>query len=212
MGATVSLLEDRMRQPTRLGSLPSANAVAAVGNPACGDVVTLYMRIEDDVINDASFESLGSAYQLATASVLCDCVVGQHVDEARSRTTACILDKLPDLPQRHRYLARLSLDALRKALDVWHHGAPEPGREGTAIDVDGGRAFVRRILGNGRAWTTREVDAMAEAEAITLPCATVRFLSEMQRAGLIAGQMDVERRIMVWAQGSPARAPSAADA
>lgn len=196
-GRFVTLLEERMRTPTGHGRLAGANAVAAVGNPACGDVLTLHLRIKDGCIADAAFESLGSAYQLATASVLCDCIRGQSLDEARSRTSQSVLEQLPDLPQRHRYLARLSIDALHKALHTWEHGAPPPSRAGP-VDDAGGRAFVRRILGTGRPWTTAEIDAMAEAEAIRLPTSTVRFLAALKKDGLVEGTLDAEAETMRW--------------
>lgn len=93
-----------MREPLHQGAIPHADAVGAVGNPACGDVVTLYLDIEDGVVRQAGFESVGSVYQLATASVLCDCVLGGDLRQARQRTPTCILERLPDLPARHRYL------------------------------------------------------------------------------------------------------------
>ncbi len=189
-----------MRTPTNWGPLDGASTVGAVGNPACGDVVTIYLRIQDGTIEAASFESMGSAYQLATASVLCDCVTGQDIAGARARTPECVLEKLPDLPQRHRYLARLALDGLQKALDALED--PKPPAPGP-VDESGGRAFVVRILGNGKAWTTREIEAMAEAEAIDLPQPTVAFLARLKESQVIDGAMDVARRSMVWSLHGP---------
>ena len=185
-----------MRSPVHLGALPDASAVGAVGNPACGDVVTIHLRIEDDRITAASFESMGSAYQLATASVLCDCVLGQTPDEAAARTPACITDKLPDLPPRFQYLARLGVDALQRAIRTWRRGDAPPVDDGA--DEAGGRAFVLRILGNGKRWSTREIEAMARADAVGLPRPLARFLSELRRDGVIEGELDMERRGWAW--------------
>ena len=186
-----------MRHPRHLGPLPAANSNAAVGNPACGDVLTLHLRIDGETIHEARFESLGSAFQLATASVLCDALGGLPVADAEALAPEAILVALPELPQQHNYLARLAIDALRRALADWRHGG-RVGARHVAVDESGGRSFVRRILGNGRRWTTREVEAMAEAEAIALPYVAVKFLATLRREGLIKGEMDVARHSWTW--------------
>lgn len=192
-GGLVGLLQERMRQPLHLGPPEGATHQGAVGNPACGDVLTLSLRIRNDRIEAAGFESMGTAYGLATADVLCDCIQGQTVAEALARGPNCILEQLPDLPQRHRYLARLALDAVRRAVHT-----PPPREDTAAVDLDGARSFVRRILGNGQGWTTAEVVAMAEAEALEFPGAPARLLATMVQDGVIRSEMDVARKAMVW--------------
>lgn len=184
-----------MRQPVNMGRPPCTTRSGSVGNPACGDVLTFHICIEDDHIQSVGFESMGSAYGLAAADVLCDRVEGMAVKEALACDADCVLTSLPDLPQRHRYLARLAIDALRAAL---RHEPAAATRATSAVDVDGARSFIRRILGNGQAWTTAQVVAMAEAEAIQLPDAPARFLANMAQEGLIQSAMDVERGAMTW--------------
>ncbi len=198
----VSLLEQRLRNPPHLGSLEDATAVGAVGNPACGDVVTLYLRIADGRIEKATFESMGSAYQLATASVLCDCVEGLSVSDARDLGSGCVESQLPDLPQKVRYLSRLAIEALGRALDAHERG--DAGDDESARDRlrvlgrEEAQAFVLELLGNGRQWTTRELDAMAHAEGVQCPDSTVRFLSRLRRQGLIEGRMSVRHKSWLW--------------
>lgn len=192
------MLQQRIREPLHQGALQGADAVGAVGNPACGDVVTLYLGIEDGVIRRAGFESIGSVYQLATASVLCDCVLGGDLRQARERTPTCVLEKLPDLPQRHRYLARLAIEALGRALDQFENKAI-PLQEGeTCLDPEAARTLVLALLGDGRRWSTRELEARVQAEGGRLPEAPVRFLSRLRRDGEVAGKMDVEHRVWQW--------------
>lgn len=201
----MSLLQDRMRHPVHHGRLDGATGVGAVGNPACGDVVTLHLRCDppddDGTVVAASFESMGSAHQLATASVLVDCIVGGTVDAARHRTPACILEKLPDLPRNKQYLARLALDALKRALeDQQRRGRPgEPETEPLEpLSGDAARDRVLELLGNGRRWGTREIDAMARADGHCFPGPTVRFLAEMRSDGLIDGEMDAGAHSWRW--------------
>ncbi len=206
----VTLLEQRLRNPPHLGSLEGATAVGAVGNPACGDVVTLYLRIEDGRIHAAGFESMGSAYQLATASVLCDCVQGLTVKEARDLGPGCVETRLPDLPQKVRYLSRLAIEALGRALDA--HDRGEPGDDEEArnklriLGREEAEKFVLGLLGNGRQWTTRELDAMAFAEGVQCPDSTVRFLSQLRRQGRIEGRMSMQHKSWLWWVPAPGEA------
>ncbi len=198
----VSLLEQRLQEPAHLGPMESPSAVGAVGNPACGDVVTLYLRIEDGRIRQASFESIGSRYQLATASVLCDCVLGQKLEEAKQRGPDCVLKRLPDLPARNRYLAHLAIDALQRA--IYRYESKTPAVHSDALrelDEEQARAFVRTLLG-ARPMATLEVEAMAEAEGYRLPGGTARFLSRLRKEGLIVSRMSDDMRSWRWSMAA----------
>lgn len=202
--AHVSLLEERIRTPLHQGIMHDADAKGAVGNPACGDVVTVYLRIRDGRIEAASFESIGSAYQLATASVLCDCIAGQTVDEASARGPNCVLKRLPDLPTNKRYLARLAIDALQRAFA--DHAARQAGGatrvEGRRpVEGDEAESFVLGLLANGRPWGTQEILAMAAADRVKLPSPVARFLAGLRRRGIIEGQMDPATRSWRWRAG-----------
>ncbi len=194
----VSLLQDRMRTPVHQGALPDADAVGAVGNPACGDVVTIYLGIEDGMIRRATFESVGSVYQLATASVLCDCVLDGDLVQARERTPTCVLEKLPDLPQRHRYLARLAIEGLQRALAQFEGGDSGPKQDVDCLGEAEAQALVLGLFADGRRWSTREVEARVQAEGYHLPEAPVRFLSRLRRDGSISGVMNMEHRAWQW--------------
>lgn len=112
----VTLLDDRVARPLHKGTVPGANRGAEVGNPACGDVLVMHVRLAGDCVEAAGFECLGSPFQQAVASILCEEVTGMQVSAARSMREQELLDLMPDLPARHRHLVRLSLDALRSAL------------------------------------------------------------------------------------------------
>lgn len=177
-----------MRAPLHHGPLANANGVGAVGNPACGDVVTMHLRIDDGTVVAASFESMGSVYQLATASVMCDCVIGKSMDHARRRTPQCVLEKLPDLPDNKRYLAKLALEALQRALDRFEQGG-DPADAHVPMTEAEAEAFVVELLGNGRQWGTLEIDAMARADERAWPTNLTKFLAQQRAAGRIGGAM-----------------------
>lgn len=197
---TVSLLQDRMAAPRHHGPMSDATHVGAVGNPACGDVVTLYVRLADDRIQAASFESIGSPYQLATADVLCDCIQGQAVADALRRGPDCVLDRLPDLPAKQRYLARLAIDALHRAFDGGAHSTPTEDAAGDwrVLDDAEAAAFVKRCLRGAKRLRTLQVHALAEAEGVRLPGSTLQCLASLRREGAIAGEMDLERKTWCW--------------
>ncbi len=186
----VALLDERMAHPTHQGSMADATGVGAVGNPACGDVITLYVKVVEGVIAQASFESTGSAYQLATASVLCDCITGQTVDEARRRRMDCITDRLPDLPTNKQYLARLAVDAVSRALDDHERRAAglEP-EEPTRATPEEAEVYVVGMLANGRPWGTAELDAMARADGMAWPVPLAKFLADLRGRNVIAGDL-----------------------
>ncbi len=188
-----------MQHPRHQGRLHDADGVGSIGNPACGDVVTIYLRIVDGTIQDARFESTGSAYQLATASILCDCVVGEAVENAKVRVPPCVLDRLPELPANKRHLAHLAIDALRRAID--DHERRSAGDEDLGprrLTEAEARNFVLDLLANGREWGTTEIKAMATADRVALPDSPARFLSGLRASGVIAGRMDLDSRSWRW--------------
>jgi nitrogen fixation NifU-like protein len=187
----VSLLEDRMAAPVHWGQITGQTGRGAIGNPACGDVLTIYLRMDNGIIQEAGFESTGSAYQLATASVLCDCVQGQTSDEARSRTPTCVLEKLPDLPENKRYLARLAIDALNRALDdhLRRQDPCEPESRLETLSESAGREAVLALLAHERKWGTQEIEALLAAEGQRLLQTPLRMLSMLKREGVVAGEM-----------------------
>lgn len=105
-----------MRTPLHHGPMAAADGVGAVGNPACGDVVTVHVRVHDGAVTEASFESMGSPFQLATASVLCDVAKGRSMDDVLVMTARPVIDRLDGLPRAKYHLARLAVDALQAAV------------------------------------------------------------------------------------------------
>lgn len=212
----MSLLADRMHDPIHLGAMPDADAVGMVGNPACGDVVTVYLRVDGDVIHAASFESVGSAYQLATASVLCDHLVGRSLADAGHESADAILEALPDLPRNKHHLARLAVDALERALAdrARRSVGGRPAAETVhTLSPRAAAEVVLNLLANGREWGTKEVDAMVRAEGMALPGGAARVLATLRTEGRIAGRMDVQARSWRWWRAdSPERRESGGDA
>ncbi|RSN70885.1 iron-sulfur cluster assembly scaffold protein [Candidatus Korarchaeum cryptofilum] len=104
------------REPRNLGRIDDADAFAQAGSPACGDVISIYLRIRDGVIEDAKFESYGCAANIAAASVLTEIVKGKRLEEAWNIDWQQIADELGGLPPVKKHCSILAVGALRRAI------------------------------------------------------------------------------------------------
>jgi nitrogen fixation NifU-like protein len=108
---------DHFRNPRNMGELSDANAVATVGNPTCGDVMKIMMRIEDGVIEDVKFLTMGCAAAVASSSMATELVKGKTVEEVRGLTNRDVSLALGALPPIKEHCSNLAADAIREALD-----------------------------------------------------------------------------------------------
>jgi nitrogen fixation NifU-like protein len=104
------------REPKNLGRIDDADAFAQAGSPACGDVISIYLRIRDGVIEEAKFESYGCAANIAAASVLTEIVKGKRLEEAWNIDWQQISDELGGLPPVKKHCSILAVGALRRAI------------------------------------------------------------------------------------------------
>lgn len=113
------LVMDHFKNPRNLGKIESADAQATEGSIACGDMMTVYLKIEDDRIADIKFESYGCAANIATASMMTEVVKGLSLEEAKQITWKEIVEKLGGLPQVKYHCSNLAVDTLRKAIKTY---------------------------------------------------------------------------------------------
>lgn len=110
---------EHFRNPRNWGALKDANSITQVGNPTCGDVMKLYLKIEKNIIQDISFETLGCAAAIAVSSALTEYVKGKNLDEAYKITKEDIVHELGDLPPVKMHCSMLGVEALHKAIDEY---------------------------------------------------------------------------------------------
>lgn len=110
---------DHFKNPHNQGSIDDASAVGQEGNPVCGDVMKIYLKIENEVIVDVKFETLGCAAAIAVSSGLTDMVKGKTLDEALKITKDDVVKDLGGLPVQKVHCSMLGVDALHQAIQTY---------------------------------------------------------------------------------------------
>ncbi|MDI3280353.1 MAG: Fe-S cluster assembly scaffold protein NifU [Bacillota bacterium] len=108
---------EHFRNPRHAGELPDANGVGTVGNPVCGDIMQIAIRVEGDRIADIKFKTFGCGAAIATSSMVCEMVKGKTLDEAMAVTNRAVAEALDGLPPNKMHCSNLAADALHKAIE-----------------------------------------------------------------------------------------------
>jgi nitrogen fixation protein NifU and related proteins len=118
---------EHFRSPRNVGEIPGASGIGTVGNPVCGDVLKLYLKIENDVIVDAKFKTFGCGAAIATSSMVTEMIKGKTVEEALKISNKAVTEALGGLPSQKLHCSVLAEDALRSALrDYYIRQGKEP--------------------------------------------------------------------------------------
>jgi len=107
---------DHFRNPRNVGEIPDADGVGTVGNPVCGDVMAIYIKVKDNHINDIKFKTFGCGAAIATSSMITELAKGKSLDEALKITRNDVADKLGGLPSIKMHCSNLAADALHEAV------------------------------------------------------------------------------------------------
>jgi nitrogen fixation NifU-like protein len=108
---------DHFMHPRNMGEIENASGVGEVGNPACGDVMRLYLKIEDGKIVDAKFKTFGCGAAIASSSMTTELIKGKSIDEALKLSNEAVSEALGGLPPAKQHCSVLAEDALRAALE-----------------------------------------------------------------------------------------------
>ena len=105
------------KNPKNVGAMPNANAVGKVGNAACGDIMQIFLKInEEDIIEDASFQTFGCAAAIVSSSIACDIIKGKSVEDALKIENQEIIDILGGLPNHKVHCSVLAKEAIEDAI------------------------------------------------------------------------------------------------
>jgi len=107
---------DHFLHPRNVGEIPDASGIGTVGNPICGDVMRMYIKVENDIIVDAKFKTMGCGAAIATSSMATELVKGKSVEEALKISNRAVAEALDGLPPIKMHCSMLAEQALRSAI------------------------------------------------------------------------------------------------
>ncbi len=114
---------DHFSNPRNVGEIEDANAVGQVGNPKCGDIMKIYMKINDDTkqIEDVKFKTFGCGAAVATSSMATEMVKGKTIDEALAITNVAVAEALDGLPPVKMHCSNLAQEAIHSAIADYYN-------------------------------------------------------------------------------------------
>ncbi|RLF44787.1 MAG: Fe-S cluster assembly scaffold protein NifU [Thermoplasmata archaeon] len=116
---------EHFRNPHNKGKLEDADAIGKVGNPICGDIMHIYIKVKDNKIADIGWETMGCAAAIATSSMITELAKGKTLDEAMKITRNDVAEALEGLPPIKMHCSNLAADALHKAIENYRKGKKE---------------------------------------------------------------------------------------
>lgn len=108
---------DHFRNPRNMGEIENPDGVGQVGNPKCGDIMRMTIRVEDGRIADVKFKTFGCGAAIASSSMATEMIIGKTLEEAREFTNKQLIEKLGGLPAPKIHCSILAEEALKEALD-----------------------------------------------------------------------------------------------
>ncbi|MBF0472318.1 MAG: Fe-S cluster assembly scaffold protein NifU [Nitrospirae bacterium] len=110
-------LMDHFTNPRNVGEIADADGVGMEGNPTCGDTMKIFIKVKDDIITDAKFQTFGCGAAIAVSSMITEMAKGKTLTEALSITKESVADALDGMPPQKMHCSNLGSDALRKAIE-----------------------------------------------------------------------------------------------
>lgn len=111
---------DHFNKPRNLGEIENADGVGKAGNPVCGDIMNLYIKVQDNRITEAKFKTFGCGAAIATSSMVTEMVKGKTIEEALRISNRAVAEALDGLPPIKMHCSVLAEEALRSAIDDFY--------------------------------------------------------------------------------------------
>lgn len=112
---------DHFRNPRNIGSLEDANGIGEVGNAVCGDIMKIYLKIENDIIEDVAFETYGCGSAIASSSMATELIKGKPLSEALELTNQAVTEALDGLPAHKLHCSVLAEEAIQAAIQDYYN-------------------------------------------------------------------------------------------
>jgi nitrogen fixation NifU-like protein len=120
---------EHFKNPRNMGEIKDADGVGTVGNPVCGDMMTIYIKVKDNRLEDIKFKTFGCGAAIATSSMMTELAKGKTLEEALKITRANVADALDGLPPIKMHCSNLAADALRAAIEDYYKKQKEGAKK-----------------------------------------------------------------------------------
>ncbi len=120
MALYTDIVMDHFTHPRNVGEIPNADGVGEVGNAKCGDIMKMYLKIKDNVIEDVKFETFGCGSAIASSSMATELVKGKTIEETLSLTNKQVVDALGGLPAHKLHCSVLAEEAIKSAVKDYY--------------------------------------------------------------------------------------------
>jgi nitrogen fixation NifU-like protein len=108
---------EHFMNPRNVGVIEDADGIGEMGNPVCGDMMTFYIKVDNNHLSDVKFKTFGCGAAIAVSSIVSEMAKGKSLDEARDLTPALVAEELGGLPKNKYHCSNLGAQALNKAID-----------------------------------------------------------------------------------------------
>ena len=130
---------DHFRNPRNVGVIEDANGIGEVGNAMCGDIMKMYLKIENGIVEDVKFETFGCGSAIASSSMATELIKGKPLEEVRELTNKAVAEALDGLPDYKMHCSVLAEEAIHAALEDYEKKmgiiSDEPKQEEERIEV-----------------------------------------------------------------------------
>ena len=116
---------DHFRHPRNVGSIEDADGVGQVGNAKCGDIMKMYLKIDNDVVTDVKFETFGCGSAIASSSMATEMIKGKPLDEVMKLTNKAVTEALDGLPAHKLHCSVLAEEAIQAAVNDYYSKSKE---------------------------------------------------------------------------------------
>lgn len=128
---------DHFNHPRNVGIIEDADGVGTVGNPVCGDIMKMYLKIDHGVITDVRFKTFGCGSAIATSSMATEIIKGKTIEEALTMTNAAVAEALDGLPPHKMHCSVLAEEAVKAALADYYTKRGQPVPPECSVEADG---------------------------------------------------------------------------
>ena len=111
---------DHFMHPRNVGVIENADGIGEVGNAKCGDIMKIYLKVKDGIIEDVKFETFGCGSAIASSSMATEMIKGKSIDEALSLTNKAVAEALDGLPAHKLHCSVLAEEAIKKAIKDYY--------------------------------------------------------------------------------------------